>query len=465
MRSQLHHFAAPAALRIVRAALGAAIAIAAAPAGLAAAPVFTTLYTFTDEADGAYPYLEGLAPGPDGSLIGTAQYSANHVYGTAFQLTPPSKGGTAWAFSIIHGFADGADGGFPDALVEDQAGNVYGEAQIGGPAGCFQNGQSGCGLVFELSPPAEGQSAWTETVLYNFTGSKDGKFPQNGLVRDAAGDLFGVTYDGPGCASGCGTVFELSPPKQGQTAWTQTTLYAFDRKEGGPPNIRGFPLVLDGAGNIYGETLTGGDDAGRCQVDGGCGTLFELTPPSGGGTSWTKTTLWTFSGGDGSVPLSALTLDPAGNLLGMTNHGGSHKKACPTVQGQFSSGCGTVFELSPSGGMGGAPTLSVLWDFTNRKDGALPYGAGMTPFKGKYITTTSGDEITTYGSIDLFTPPTNSQSHWKEKTLYTFTNGADGENPASLLLQQGGVFYGMTEGMAGDTKSGAPYGTIFSIKP
>jgi uncharacterized protein YceK len=463
MRSQLHQYAAAAALRNVRAALCAALGIAAAPTGLAAAPVFTTLYTFTDGADGENPYLEGLAPGPNGSLIGTVQYAPAIGWGTAFQLTPPSNGGTAWNFSLIHTFTDGTDGGFPGALVEDEAGNVYGEAQIGGRVGCIQNGQSGCGLVFELSPPAQGQSAWTETVLYNFKGQKDGSFPQNGLVRDAAGDLFGVTYDGPGCESGCGTVFELSPPPQGQTAWTFTTLYAFDDKEGGPPYIRGFPLVLDGAGNIYGETLAAGDDKGRCHVDGGCGTLFELTPPSGGGTSWTKTTLWTFDGDNGSVPVSALTLDPSGNLLGMTNHGGSHTKACPA--GQYGSGCGTVFELSPTGGKGDAWTLSLPWEFTNGKDGAFPYGAGMTPFNGKYITTTSGDEITTYGTIDLFTPPTDTHAHWKEKTLYTFTNGADGEQPTSLLLQRGGVFYGMTYGLPGDTKSGAPYGTIFSIKP
>jgi uncharacterized protein YceK len=300
-------------------------------------------------------------------------------------------------------------------------------------------------------------------VLYNFTGGADGEYPQNGLVRDAAGDLFGVTVDGPGCASGCGTVFELSPPQQGQTAWTKTTLYAFDDKEGGPPYIRGFPLVLDGAGNIYGETLVGGDRKGRCHVDEGCGTLFELTPPTDGGTSWTKTTLWTFDGDDGAVPLSALTLDTSGNLLSLTNHGGSYTQACPA--GQYGSGCGTIFELSPSRFKGAAWTLSLAWDFTNGTDGAFPYGAGLSPFHGKYITTTSGDEINTYGSIDLFTPPAMANGPWKEKTLYRFTNGADGENPSSLLLQRGGVFYGMTGGVNGDTKSGAPYGTIFSIKP
>ena len=464
MRSQAHPFAAPAVERIVHAALCTALGVAFAPTGLAAAPVFTTLYTFTGQADGEYPHLEGLAPGPRGSLIGTVASTANSPYGAAFQLTPPAEGGTAWTFSLIQNFSDGSGGGYPGALIADEAGNVYGEAAIGGSSGCIQNGQSGCGLVFELSPPAKGQSAWTETVLYAFTGSKDGEFPQSGLVRDAAGDLFGVTFDGPGCTDGCGTVFELSPPPQGQTAWTKATLYAFDRKDGGPPDIRAFPLVLDGAGNIYGETLAGGDDTGRCKVDRGCGTLFMLTPPSGGGTSWTKTTLWTFDGKNGSVPLAALTLDPSGNLLGTTNHGGSHSQACPT-QHSLSSGCGTVFELSPSRDMGDAWSFSLLWDFSNKKDGSFPYGAGLTPFKGNYITTTSGDEITTYGSIDLFTPATHSHDQWTEKTLHTFTNGADGENPTSLLLQRGGVFYGMTEGLYGDTKSGAPYGTIFSIKP
>jgi uncharacterized membrane protein len=90
MRSQLHQYAPPAALRNVRAALCAVLGIAAAPGPLAAAPVFTTLYTFTNAADSQNPSLEGLAPGPHGSLIGTVEYPGPHGYGLAAQLISPS---------------------------------------------------------------------------------------------------------------------------------------------------------------------------------------------------------------------------------------------------------------------------------------------------------------------------------------------------------------------------------------
>src|SRR5579862_6632731 len=73
--------------------------------------------------------------------------------------------------------------------------------------------------------------AQTQTVLYSFTDSSDGRNPDyvGRLVRDRAGNLFGVTEfggDGVGCGSvGCGTIFELTPNPDG--SWTETELYTF----------------------------------------------------------------------------------------------------------------------------------------------------------------------------------------------------------------------------------------------
>jgi uncharacterized repeat protein (TIGR03803 family) len=52
-----------------------------------------------------------------------------------------------------------------------------------------------------------------ETVLYSFTGGADGSFPVAGLVRDAAGNLYGTAYSGGDCAyvGGCGVVFKIAP--------------------------------------------------------------------------------------------------------------------------------------------------------------------------------------------------------------------------------------------------------------
>ena len=39
-------------------------------------------------------------------------------------------------------------------------------------------------VAFKLTPSANG---WTESVVHNFTGGNDGKEPDAGLTRDAAG--------------------------------------------------------------------------------------------------------------------------------------------------------------------------------------------------------------------------------------------------------------------------------------
>ena len=61
----------------------------------------------------------------------------------------------------------------------------------------------------------------------------------------------------------------------------------------------------------------------------GDGTVFELTPVSGG---WSYTDLHDFSGSDGAHPYGSLTLDSSGNLYGM-------------LQGV--PGLGSVYELEP----------------------------------------------------------------------------------------------------------------------
>jgi uncharacterized repeat protein (TIGR03803 family) len=106
------------------------------------------------------------------------------------------------------------------------------------------------------------------TVLYNFTGGADGGNPYAGLIRDAAGNLYGTAVDGSGgCffgGQGCGTVFKLGP------TGSETTLYSFGGADGGDPVAA---LVQDAAGNLYGTTVNGGA-SGFCRY--GCGTVFKL---------------------------------------------------------------------------------------------------------------------------------------------------------------------------------------------
>lgn len=208
-------------------------------------------------------------------------------------------------------------------LVPGEYGNLYGTASDGGNSNCG----SGCGTVFKLD------AAGHLTTLYEFTGGADGGEPSGGVVRDAAGNLYGTTAIGGSCGvlQGCGTVFKLD------AYGNESTLYSF---MGGTDGL--FPtgnLVRDAAGNLYGTTEEGGDFACEASTNyGGCGTLFKMDP------SGNETIVHTFTGapGDGSYG-ALLTLDTAGEIYGASYAGGLEK--CNWNYGFI--GCGTVFKLTP----------------------------------------------------------------------------------------------------------------------
>jgi uncharacterized repeat protein (TIGR03803 family) len=111
--------------------------------------------------------------------------------------------------------------------------------------------------------------------------------------------------------------------------WTETVLYAFrGGLHDGETPAEG--VTFDQAGNIYGTTAYGGSNP--CTVFGcvqcpyaGCGTVFKLTPSSGG--QWTESILHFFSrGSDGTDPASPLTIDGAGNLYGTAYYGGLYDR-------------------------------------------------------------------------------------------------------------------------------------------
>ena len=156
-------------------------------------------------------------------------------------LTFASTASAEWKESVLYSFQGGTDGATPaGGVVFDSQGNLYGATTYGGLTACAIGGE--CGTVFQLSPPVHKSDPWTEKVIYKFQGqgASDGGVPSGGLIFDAAGNLYGVTaYGGSGdCVllglrAGCGTVYELSPPKQKGGAWKETILYSFPTaKEG-----------------------------------------------------------------------------------------------------------------------------------------------------------------------------------------------------------------------------------------
>ena len=175
-------------------------------------------------------------------------------------------------------------------------------------------------------------AAAQETVLYRFKGGADGNTPVAGLIMDANGTFYGTTFAGGGgsITGCCGTVFELTPPGAGETLWTEKVLYRFKGGADGDTPVAG--LIMDANGALYGTTSNGG--GGSCT--GGCGTVFELTPPGAGETLWTEKVLYRFKGGaDGDTPVAGLITDANGAFYGTTYGGG----------GGCTAGCGTVFEL------------------------------------------------------------------------------------------------------------------------
>ena len=322
---------------------------------------------------GAYPQGR-LTPDGQGNFYGVTMGGGAYDDGAVFELSPNLMEG--WDEEVIYSFGPGPGGIAPylSYVIRDSAGNLYGTAADGGA--------NYAGVVYELSP------AGSEKVLYNFAGGTDGEYPYSGLVMDAAGNIYGITHNGG--KNGKGTVFELS---SSGGSWSEQVIYdiapgdsivagltidadgnlfgntfftVFELSpDGGVWNpivlhtfgigkdgieAEGVP-VLDGAGNIYGTTFSGGAHAG--------GTVYEVSPKPH--KKWKERVLYSFKDNskDGGAPWAGVALDAAGNIYGTTIAGGKYTY-------------GTVFELLPVGKSGHKEM--TLWDF-NGTTGYDPVGS------------------------------------------------------------------------------------------
>ncbi|HLW89080.1 MAG TPA: choice-of-anchor tandem repeat GloVer-containing protein [Terriglobales bacterium] len=201
----------------------------------------TVLYSFKGGTDGQNPYA-GLIRDAAGNLYGTTFGDGIVTHGTVFRLTPSGKE------TVLHVFTGGSDGGFPyyGSLVTD-AGDLYGTTSFGGAHSYF-------GTIFKVDRTG------LFSVVYSFTGGPDGGQPDASLIRDAAGNLYGVTVGGGDF--GHGVIFKFD------TGGVETALYSF--AGGTDPASANAPLFMDRAGNLYGTSVGGGVS--------GNGTIFQLTP-------------------------------------------------------------------------------------------------------------------------------------------------------------------------------------------
>ncbi len=307
----------------------------------------------------------------------------------------------AQTLTVLYSFAGGADGWSPSANVAlDARGNLYGTTSLGGDLTCDSG--SGCGAIFKLD------SHGRKTILHTFRGGADGAYPGGGVLRDAAGNLYGTTKAAGdltcNSGNGCGTVFKLD------AHGGFTVLHAFTGvPDGLEPEIS--PLLRDSQGNIYGTTEQGGDE--NCENSAGCGTVFKV---DGSGK---ETVLHVFHGGtDGAYPLGGVIRDAAGNIFGTTSAGG-------TFRG------GVVYKVDAIG------NETVLYNFAGTPDGLAPWSTLVAVGEYLYGTTSTGGS---FGFGTLF--KVDKAAH--ETVVYNFA-GLDGNFPVEGLTRDGnGILYGTT---------------------
>jgi uncharacterized repeat protein (TIGR03803 family) len=209
-----------------------------------------------------------------GNLYGTTQgneYDGHSLGTAAYRLNPPATGDGQWTFRLLYSFGGPTDEP-QSGLTFHNSGRLFGTTENGGE---FKQGS-----VFELAPPATVGGAWTENTLFSFYGvAGDGRNPVANVIFDKAGDLYGTTlYGGTGASSsscyysGCGTVFELSPPASEGGDWTETIVHSFPppairSKDGSEPSSG---LFLSTNNVLFGVTSYGGM--------GDEGTVFAVIP-------------------------------------------------------------------------------------------------------------------------------------------------------------------------------------------
>jgi hypothetical protein len=323
--------------------------------------------------------------------------------GIVFRLAPPAGGHGPWTETILHRFHGTADGAFPGTpLLRDATGTLYGVTAVGGGGkGVCVNAQTGCGTVFALAPPAAEGGAWTLSTLYVFQGGADGGLP-TGLIQGATPGSFVGTTETGGVACSCGTVFSLAPPAAG-TAWTETILYAFT---GIPPHSNvgdgqaPLGVVYDAQGNLVGTTSGGGKFVGG-EGGGAFGILFRLTPAAS--APWAETILYRFGFAEQN-PVSVPVIDAQGDIFGTTYQtayevvadipvpihifregtptgfypfGGVTPDASGNLVGTTLGGGighGLVFRLEPPASPSGRWHEHVLHSFAGTPDGDAPAG-------------------------------------------------------------------------------------------
>jgi uncharacterized repeat protein (TIGR03803 family) len=319
-------------------------------------------------------------------------------------LSNPGELSNTWQESVLHSFNQSDGDGYPpDSMSFRDA-----AGNLFGTT--FQGGAYSYGTVFKLDTQGR------ETVVYNFCPQgpcADGTYP-GGVIPGRNGTLYGITYAGGNFScniTGCGTVFKIN--RDGDL----TLLHAFGGADGYYPNTG---LVLDASGNVYGTTMWGGAF--------GRGVVFKVT------AAGQESVEYSFTGGaDGEYPNGGLVQDAAGNLYGTANQGGAYNY-------------GTIFKITASG------EFTVLYSFPGGESGANPYADLTLDQQGVIFGVTAAGGAHNFGTIFKL------DASGDEKVLHSFAEEGNGVHPSGLIIDASGNLYGTTY------QSGKyNYGSVFEV--
>jgi len=466
--------------QLTRATLGSGfrscvpILFCAAFAATAGAQTDQVIFNFNFDKTGWEPNQNGYTlVESNGDVIGTAQYGGTDEkgHGVVFEAKPPTKKNPNWGYQVIYRFKGGeADGETPvNGVTSGSNGLLYGMTQAGG---------AGCGVVYQLTPPAQSTTGkWEETVIHDFqsTSSGDGCGPSNAqLLFDAStGSLYGTTIYGgmPGSLGdeAYGVLFRLDPPAQAGGSWTETILHAFTGGSDGAYPSGGLAGDPDG-GTIYGTAQNGGS--------AGFGVVWGYSTSTG-----ELTAVYTFLGGsDGAFPEGGVigpfaysVLGTADYFLGTTAAGGGSTNCYLFNIGVDSSGCGTVFAINLLLTSQGQSVTETQLHAYSGTDGAVPLSGLTRAGGGAWGTTSEGGPAwggssgaCSYGCGILYEIQVSGTTHYSlsYSPIYDFQGApSDGAAPTTgLATDSAGNLYGMTAGGgANDLDGGA--GTLFKFVP
>jgi hypothetical protein len=250
-------------------------------------------------------------------------------------------------------------------------GTLYGTTLEGGPsiAACPTD-RGGCGTVWQIKPP---YGASDYSLVYGFKGGADGSDDPRSVALTKKGTLVGVNRNGG--ADGGGYFYELTPPAGSApagTPWTEIVVDSYSASGGnafgasGGDSVGTPPLILKN-GDIIDTSATGGTEGTGLSF---AGAVYKVVP--GKKTPWKSSLVIPFDGINGTGPSGSMVLGTGNFVYGSTLGDGE------TASGPY-AGCGTVYALTPAGGVVGAGGGRALYIFQCGSDGATPYGVVNGP--------------------------------------------------------------------------------------